>query len=128
MLDFFNSQGIQHQKTYVYTPQQNGVVERKHQHLLNVARSLLFQASLPFKCWGVAVLTATYLINRIPTPIVHNTSLYEVIFSSPPIYPHLKVFGCLCYASTLKHNRTKFDSRAKKCIFLGYPSRLRVMI
>lgn len=60
-----------HQRTCVYTPQQNGIVKRKNQHLLQVARVLLFQANLPKFFWGECVLIATYLINRLPTQILN---------------------------------------------------------
>jgi hypothetical protein len=121
MSDFYNEKGIIHQWTCVETPQQNGIVERKHQHLLNVIHALFFQSNLPLSFWNNCILTTVYLINRTPTRILNNRTPYEVLFNLKPHYSHLKIFGCLCFATTISHGRRKFDPRGRKCIFLGYP-------
>jgi hypothetical protein len=120
MHDFYSSNGILHQTSCVESPQQNGRVERKHQHILNVGRALLFQSNLPKYFWSYAVLHATYLINRINTPILQGKSPYEILFKTLPDLSVIKVFGSLAYASTLHVNRTKLSPRGRKCIYLGH--------
>lgn len=78
--DFLSEQGTLHQFSCPYRPEQNSVVERKHQHLLNVARSLLFQSKAPIRFWGECINTAIFLINRVPTPALKGCSPYEILY------------------------------------------------
>lgn len=74
MTDFYSIKGIIHQTSCVETPQHNGLVEHKHQDLLNVTRALLSQARLHALFWCYAIEHVAYLINYIPTPLLHNLS------------------------------------------------------
>lgn len=65
--DFFVVKGIVHQKTCVYTPQQNEVVERKHKHIIETSGALFFKSKLPPpEYWGECILCSVHLINRMP--------------------------------------------------------------
>ena len=116
---YFLDQGIIFQTSCTGTPQQNGRVERKHQHIMNVARALRFQGSLPIKFWGECVLTAGYLINRTPSLILNGQTPYQVLYGVAPTYHHLRVLGSLCYAH--ETTRDKMASRSRRCVFVGYP-------
>ena len=103
----------------VRTPQQNGVAERKHRHLLDTARALRFHASLPKSFWSECILSATHIINRLPMPVLAWKSPYEVLHGKPPDYASLRTMGCLCFAANVGE-RDKFAPGALQCIFLGY--------
>ncbi|KAA0046572.1 Beta-galactosidase [Cucumis melo var. makuwa] len=124
--EFLASKGIVHQTSCAYTPQQNGVAERKNCHLVEVARSLMLSTSLPSFLWGDVILTATYLVNRMPSRILHLQNLLDCLKES---YPStclvsevpLHVFGCTVYVHNFGPNQTKFIPRAQACVFVGYP-------
>ncbi|GAU40777.1 hypothetical protein TSUD_26570 [Trifolium subterraneum] len=115
-----NVHATDHQCSCVATPQQNGIVERKHQHILGIARALLFQANLPKIFWSHAVGHAIHIINRLPSPFLKQKSPYQVLHNHLPDISNLKVFGCLVFVSTLQSNRHKLDSRSRRCISLGF--------
>ena len=117
--EFYDKHGIIHQTTWIETPQQNSVVERKYQHILNVTRSLIFQSKIPKVFWNYAISHSVYLINRLPSSVIQNKSPYEMLYKTVPNFQNLRIFGCICFASTIENNRNKLDPRAKKCIFLG---------
>ncbi|KAG8495046.1 hypothetical protein CXB51_012729 [Gossypium anomalum] len=117
--EFFHTMGIIHQSYCSHTPQQNGVAERKHRHLLEVARSLKFQSNMPSKFWGECVLAACFIINRLPTLLLSWKSPFEVFYKKLPDLSCLKVFGCLCYATTPRYS-DKFSPKAIPSVFMGY--------
>lgn len=64
-------------------------------------------------------MAETYIINRLPTPVLDNKTPYELLYKISSSYDNFKVFGCLCYASI--HENDKFHPRAVRCVFVGYP-------
>ncbi|XP_075076128.1 uncharacterized protein LOC142162910 [Nicotiana tabacum] len=71
-LYIFQDLGIVHQSSCVRTPQQNDIVERKHRHILDVARALRFQANLPIRYWGLCVQAVVYVLNKLPSTAIQG--------------------------------------------------------
>lgn len=92
--DFFLFLGIIYQRSCTHTPQQNGVVERKHRHLLEMARSLMFQSNLPLHFWPYSILIAAHIINRLPSSVLHWKTPFEILYKQQPDYHQLKPFSC----------------------------------
>ncbi|WVZ12067.1 hypothetical protein V8G54_016597 [Vigna mungo] len=114
---FCKEKGIRRHRTVVGTPQQNGLAERMNRTILERVRCMLLGSGLSKAFWGEAANTAVYLINRSPSSALNFKTPMEVWSGRPTDYSHLRVFGSLAFA----HVRgDKLDSRAAKCIFLGY--------
>ncbi|RVW45079.1 Retrovirus-related Pol polyprotein from transposon RE2 [Vitis vinifera] len=111
---FMSQHGILHQSSCAHTPQQNGVAERKNRHLVETVRTIFLHSHVPFRFWGDAVLIVCYLINRMPSSILHDQIPHSLIFPTQPLYflPPC-VFGCTCFVHTLTPGQDKLSARLR---------------
>jgi transposase InsO family protein len=87
---------IKHEFSTPYTPQQNGVVERKNRTLLDMARTMLDEYKTPDRFWAEAINTTCYSINRLHIhPILKKTS-YELLTDKKSNVSYFRVFGSKC--------------------------------
>ncbi|KAI3708032.1 hypothetical protein L2E82_37034 [Cichorium intybus] len=118
--DFLIENGIHHQVTTRYTPQQNGVAERKNRSIIEMARSMLKAKNLDDSYWGEAVACACYLLNRTSTKSLPNMTPQEAWSGYKPCVAHLRTFGCIAYSHIPEQKRSKLESKSEKAIFVGY--------
>ena len=116
--NFLSTNGISH----LTTLEHNGLSERRHRHIVKTGLSLLTHASMPLTFWTYAFATVVYLINRMPTPTLHLSSLFDKLFEFPSNYTKLRVFSCLCYPWIRPYSQHKLDSLSTPCVFLSYSS------
>lgn len=119
-IKFLEEAGIQRQLTVSYTPQQNGVAERRNRTLLEMARSMLKTQGMPDKFWSEAVFTAAYLQNRLSTKSLNKQTPLEVWSNHKPSVSHLRVFGCICHVLVPEEKRKKLDDKSRRGVFIGY--------
>ncbi|KAJ4757139.1 hypothetical protein LUZ62_067514 [Rhynchospora pubera] len=110
---------ITHQTTCPYTPQQNGLSERRHRHIVELSLSTMSAAALPLNLWDEVFSSIVYLINRLPSSAT-STIPYTTLFSKQPDYSLLRVLGCLCFPYTKPYNNNKLELRSLPCVFIGY--------
>ncbi|GJV00811.1 zinc finger, CCHC-type containing protein [Tanacetum coccineum] len=116
---FFQSVGIIHETTAPYTPQQNGVAERKNRALKEMVNSMLSYSGLSEGFWGEAMLTACYLLNRVPNKR-NKTTPYELWYKKRPNLSYLRVWGCRAVVRLTDPKRKTLGEKGIDCIFVGY--------
>ena len=92
-INFCTENGIQMQHIVPYTPQQNGVAERKNCSLKEMANCMLQSKGLSLNYWAEAINCANYIINRTPTKVLKNITPKEAWSSIKPDVSHFRVFG-----------------------------------
>lgn len=117
--------GIRRELTVPYTPQQNGVVERKNRTVVEMTRCLLKSAGLPINYWAEAASTSVYLINRSPTQALRNKTPYEMWYGAKPAVGHLRVFGSIVFVLIPAQKHAKLDEKSEKCVLVGYCSQTK---
>lgn len=119
---YFSQFGILHELSSPHTPQQNGRVEQKNRHVVEVGLTLLTHASMPLHFWPYAFSTVVYLINRLPSRTLSLHSPFQLLYHKSPSYTHVRIFGCQCFPFLRPYNRHKLELRSASCVFLGYSS------
>ena len=120
MEDYLKLEGIRHELSVEYTPQQNGVAERKNRTLVEMARCLLIRSNLPPVFWAEALNTANYIRNRCPSSSIKGEIPFNLWNEKMACVSHLQKFGSIAYMLNKQPQRGKFDPKSTKCIFIGY--------
>jgi len=115
----FETIGIVHETTTPYTPQQNGMAERKNRILTDIVNSLLSNSGLSSGFWGEALLIACHILNRVPQT-TNKVTLYELWNKRKPNLNYLRFWGCRAVVKVPKPKRKKLGEYRVECIFIRY--------
>jgi hypothetical protein len=122
---FLEDEGIKHEFSSPYTPQQNGVMERKNRTLLDMARTMLDEYKTPDRFWAEAINTACYSINWFYLHRILKKTSYELLTSKKPNVLYFRVFGSKCFILIKRGRKSKFAPKAVEGFLLGYDSNTR---
>lgn len=116
---FCEESGIERHRTAPYTPQQNGVVERRNRTVVAMTRSMMKGMNLPLYFWGEAMRHSVYLLNRLPTRKLSKVTPQQAWNGTKPNLKYVRVFGCTAYAKVPAVQTRKLDDRSRAVINLG---------
>jgi transposase InsO family protein len=122
---FLEEEGIKHEFSSPYTPQQNGVVERKNITLLDMSRTMLDEYKTPDRFWAEAINTTCYSINRLYLHRILKKTSYELLTGKKLNVSYFRVFGSKCFILIKRGRNSKFAPKAVEGFLLGYDSNTR---
>jgi hypothetical protein len=102
-----------------YTPQQNGVVERKNRTLKEMANCIIQSKRLSLHYWVEAINCENYIVNHTPTKDLKNITSGEAWTKIKPNVSHFHVFGSVAWAHNPNEKRKALQPKSDKCIFVG---------
>jgi transposase InsO family protein len=120
--EYLEEEGIKHEFSAPYTPQQNGVVERKNRTLIDMARTMLGEYKTPERFWSEVVNIVYHAINRLYLHRLLKKTSYELLIGNKPNVSYFRVFGSKCYILVKKGRHSKFAPKVVEGFLLGYDS------
>jgi len=117
-----NDLGIKHEFSSTYTPQQNGVVERKNKTLITLARAILDDYGISQRFWAEDINTACHASNRVYLHRFLKKTPYELLIGRKPNISYFRIFGCKCYIFKKRKHLDMFESRCDIGFLVGYSS------
>jgi hypothetical protein len=123
---YCTTHGIQMQHIVPYTPQQNGVTERKNHTLKEMVNCMIQSKGLSLKYWVEVINYANYIVNHTPTKTLKNITLEESWTKMKPDVSHFHVFGSITWARIPEEKRKALQPKSEKCIFVGYSEDVKV--
>lgn len=104
---------------YIY-PHKESLLLKDVTNIIEMARTLLHEASLPLILWSFACQHVVYIINHLSTSILHSKSPFQMLFGQNPNYNSLKKIGCLCYRWLKPYSKSTLDPRSTPYVYLDF--------
>jgi hypothetical protein len=106
--EYLEEEGIKHEFSAPYTPQQNGIVEKKNKTLIGMVRTMLGEYKTPKRFWSEAVNTACHAINRLYLDRLLKKTTYELLTGNKTNVSYFRVFRSKCYILVKRGRHSKF--------------------